>query len=272
MDIILILADFGFQKVTIMMNKPLTFMLPDNKIKIALVGCGGTGSFIAQDIARIAYHQKQKGKDIDITFVDFDFVEEKNVGRQNFVYSEIGKNKAETLALRYNMAYGLKISFDLSILQNNRLSYLDGEINIVVGAVDNNKARKVIHKIAEQQSSEFLWLDCGNYHNGGQILLGNSFFKEKGDYRLNLCRNIPYPSVQFKELIRKEKEIKVSCADAVLREEQTLMINRAMATFAGQYLYELIVKREINKYQTFINLNGCCAKTNFLNKNMWEIK
>ena len=76
----------------------------------------------------------------------------------------------------------------------------------------------------------------------------------------------------MKELIQKEKEIKVSCADATLREEQTLMINRAMATFAGQYLYELIVKREINKYQTFINLNGCCAKTNFLNKNMWEIK
>ncbi len=86
MDIILILADFGFQKVTIMMNKPLTFMLPDNKIKIALVGCGGTGSFIAQDIARIAYHQKQKGKDIDITFVDFDFVEEKmSVGKTLYI-------------------------------------------------------------------------------------------------------------------------------------------------------------------------------------------
>lgn len=252
------------------MYKPLTFMLPNNEIKIALVGCGGTGSFIAQDLARIAYHQKQKGIDIDITFVDFDFIEEKNVGRQNFVYAEIGKNKAETLALRYNRAYGLTISFDSSILQNNKLSYLDSETNIVVGAVDNNKARKVIHQIAKQQSSKFLWLDCGNYNNGGQILLGNSFRREEKDYRLNLCKEIPYPSVQMKELIQKEKEIKVSCADAALREEQTLMINRAMATFAGQYLYELIVKREINKYQTFINLNGCSAKTNFLNSDMWR--
>lgn len=254
------------------MNKPLTMILPSvSRIQIILIGCGGTGSFIAQDLARIAYHQQQKEFYMDITFVDFDFVEEKNVGRQNFVYSEIGRNKAEVLALRYNLAYGLKIASSPMPLQKTGLCKSEAEIFIVVGAVDNNKARKEIHKCLKNEYGDYkFWLDCGNYNNGGQILLGNSFSEQKEDYRLGLCNYIPYPSVQMKELIQKEKEIKVSCADAAIREEQTLMINRAMATFAGQYLYELIVKREINKYQTFINLNGCSAKTNFLNSDMWR--
>lgn len=257
------------------MYKPLTMILSSvSSMQIVLVGCGGTGSFIAQDIARIAYHQKQKGIDMDITFIDFDSIEEKNVGRQNFVYTEIGRNKAETLALRYNLAYGLKISASTKPIQKTKLYYSDPQIFIVVGAVDNNKARKAIHNCLDKEifscAKPVFWLDCGNYNNGGQILLGNSFSEQKEDYRLGLCNYIPYPSVQMKELIQKEKEIKISCADAALREEQTLMINRAMATFAGQYLYELIVKREINKYQTFINLNGCSARTNFLNSDMWR--
>jgi len=254
------------------MYKPLTMILPSvSRMQVVLVGCGGTGSFIAQDIARIAYHQKQKYFNIDITFVDFDFVEEKNVGRQNFVYREIGRNKAEVLALRYNLSYGLKIASSPMPLQKTGLCKSEAEIFIVVGAVDNNKARKEIHKCLRHEYGDYkFWLDCGNYNNGGQILLGNSFRREEKDYRLNLCKEIPYPSVQMKELIQKEKEIKVSCADAALREEQSLMINRAMATFAGQYLYDIIVKREINKYQTFINLNGCSAKTNFLNRDMWR--
>jgi PRTRC genetic system ThiF family protein len=255
------------------MYKPLTMLLPSiSSMQIVLVGCGGTGSFIAQDIARIAYHQKQKYINMDITFIDFDFIEEKNVGRQNFVYTEIGRNKAETLALRYNLAYGLKISASTKTIQENDLCYAGQQIFIVVGAVDNNKARKAIHNFLKEHCGDHIfWLDCGNYNNGGQILLGNFFRKEDDeDYRLGLCKYIPYPSVQMKELIKKETEQKISCADAALREEQSLMINRAMATFAGQYLYELIVKREINKYQTFINLNGCSAKTNFLNSDMWR--
>lgn len=51
-------------------------LIPNQQATIYLVGCGGTGSFLAQDIARIAYHLKNKSN-IKIWFIDSDVVEKK---------------------------------------------------------------------------------------------------------------------------------------------------------------------------------------------------
>jgi len=46
---------------------------------------------------------------VRLAFWDYDAVEEKNIFRQNFCEAEIGTNKAETLARRYGLAWGIEI-------------------------------------------------------------------------------------------------------------------------------------------------------------------
>lgn len=82
---------------------------PTDEVWIYLIGTGGTGSYLAMALARLAYHARTKGIQVHLTFVDPDRVESKNVGRQLFCPAEVGQFKAETLALRFNAAFGLSI-------------------------------------------------------------------------------------------------------------------------------------------------------------------
>ncbi|MBN1966099.1 MAG: hypothetical protein JW910_15725 [Anaerolineae bacterium] len=45
---------------------------------------------------------------------------------------------------------------------------LTGDDHLVVGAVDNHLARR------ELARAKCVWLDCGNHHNAGQVLVGNT--------------------------------------------------------------------------------------------------
>ena len=72
---------------------------PAERVSICLVGCGGTGSFLARDLARLAVHCRETGgPQISLNFLDDDRVEPKNIGRQLFAAADVGKNKAEVLA------------------------------------------------------------------------------------------------------------------------------------------------------------------------------
>ena len=82
------------------------------EFNIMVVGLGGTGSALALALAGLAYHARQKGIGVKLTFVDHDLIEPKNVGRQQFCPAEAsgGIAKASSLALRLNAAYGLDIA------------------------------------------------------------------------------------------------------------------------------------------------------------------
>lgn len=60
------------------------------RIGILLVGCGGTGSFLALHLARMAYHARVRGLDIQMTFVDPDHVEEKTSAGKIFAAPRSG--------------------------------------------------------------------------------------------------------------------------------------------------------------------------------------
>src|SRR5690242_10750253 len=85
-------------------------LLPQGKpFHLFLVGCGGSGSWLAPSLARLTRVLNDAGRRISLTFVDHDTVEEGNVPRQNFCYAEIGQFKAMALATRYSAAWGIEI-------------------------------------------------------------------------------------------------------------------------------------------------------------------
>ncbi len=78
---------------------------------VVVVGLGGTGSHLARSVARIVYDMRaRRMHPPQVTFIDPDTVENKNVGRQMFLPADVGHNKAVLLARRFNCALGLDIA------------------------------------------------------------------------------------------------------------------------------------------------------------------
>lgn len=240
---------------------------PDS-YNITLVGCGGTGSFLALHLARLAYHARERyGYDVRLFFVDPDVVEVRNIGRQNFCPAELGYHKAWSLMQRYNVAFGLNtvawtVPFEEGML---RPQYYYHAFNLVVGAVDNTAARRDIDKAVRGfNNHQLYWLDCGNHEHSGQVLLGNRGDIGKPQIALDTCAGLPLPSIQHPELIKnQESRIKnqgtriedgESCAELTVNDVQSLMINQAMATWAAQYVYRLVIARDLDVYATYLDL------------------
>jgi len=234
------------------------------RVEIVLVGCGGTGSFLALHLARLAYHARDRHNlPVHLLFIDPDLVEPRNIGRQNFAPVEVGEYKAWTLMHRFNHAFGLAIhtaveSFHRELLPPER----HGELRILIGCVDNASARRDIHgALGQEYGYSAWWLDCGNHEHAAQVLLGNRRDLAKPEIDpLGFCSGLPLPSIQHPELTIDEpdqpetEEAGASCADLVLADVQSLMINQAVATYAAQYVYRLVLARDLDIYATYIDL------------------
>ena len=227
---------------------------PD-RIVILLVGAGGTGSWVAHILAQLAVWAKGAGIDLRLYFVDHDHVEQKNLVRQNFCPAEIGSPKSFSLAWRYTAAFGLTITplveqFSAALLERYKPAYSpQGTLTLVIGAVDNVCARRAIAeaitaKLKQNPGGQhkYFWLDAGNERFSGQILIGNSLDPEPLLSPLGYCIGLPLPHLQEPSLLmdRDRPPVDLSCADLNLLGEQSAMINRAIATWIGLYLYRLL--------------------------------
>jgi len=231
------------------------------RIKIVLVGCGGTGSFLALHLARLAYHARDRHNlPVHLTFIDPDLVELRNIGRQNFAPVEIGEYKAWSLMHRFNRAFGLDIHTAVEFFHHELLPpERRDDLRILIGCVDNAPARRDIHHaLAEGYGYSAWWLDCGNHEHAGQVLLGNRRDLTAPEIDpLGVCSGLPLPTIQHPELLAGEPETEeagASCADLALADVQSLMINQAVATYAAQYIYRLVLARDLDIYATYIDL------------------
>ena len=242
----------------------------DHTLRVCLVGVGGTGSALALSLGRLAYHLKEKGVNVDLTFVDHDVVSESNLGRQIFCPSELNWNKSETIALRLNAAFGLSIRAVPVKFQASFVSDWWGygcSNGLLIGAVDNHLARREIAKAVEQHCGSVWWLDCGNAHHNGQVLIGNYGRRVIKDLRvdeLGLVNGLPAPHLQAPDLLEPDPddEVDLSCAELTVREEQSLVINQMVAAVASQYCYEFLVRRRVVAYETAFSLEPPTTMTN----------
>lgn len=252
-------------------------------VNLILAGCGGTGSWLAPSIARVAriLTEKLQAK-VFVSFIDPDVVEEKNVYRQNFCQAEIGANKAETLALRYSSAWALALpiqayvmEFDKAWRKIENLRYHDA-LTVILGCVDNPGARRQISAVFESSyRSEKIpttwWIDSGNEHANGQILIGCDS-EDKGGFPVNgYCTRLPLPSVQHPELVSRAEVIRpqaetrnLSCAELALIDAQSLTINQRMAAEAADFLSRSVVVRDLDRFATYLNLKSGTARSNYI--------
>lgn len=235
---------------------------------ITLVGCGGTGSFLALHLARMTYHLQERGRRVRLAFVDMDRVEPQNIGRQNFAPAEVGEFKAQTLMLRFNRAFGLDIEAHNVPFGSDAINFK--RVELVIGAVDNAAARRAIAATIVKNLGDVWWLDCGNHEHSGQVLFGNQSDLCKPEFKLGVCVGLPLPTVQHPELLESADQrvsesagerSGESCAELAARDVQSLMVNQAAAGWAASYVYRLLVSRDLDVYATYFDLTAGSARS-----------
>jgi hypothetical protein len=161
-------------------------------------------------LARLVNHARQKEQAIRLVLVDPDVIEAANVGRQAFSPGEIGGNKAESMALRLNLALGLDITAVAAPFTADIMSWLyrqhqerhhQGRTRfILVGAVDNYLAQWELAEAVSLGDGHFdklgagsLWaVDSGNSRSNGQVLVGNlTDLGRLSIDKLGLCTGLP---------------------------------------------------------------------------------
>jgi len=70
-------------------------------MKLLIIGCGGTGSFMIEEICR-SIEQEQIDPNTELFIADNDLVEMEQIRYQNFTFEDAGLNKAQALARRFN--------------------------------------------------------------------------------------------------------------------------------------------------------------------------
>jgi PRTRC genetic system ThiF family protein len=221
--------------------------------KLVIVGCGGTGSLVAEGLCRLLIRSG-----LTLMLVDFDRVEPHNLLRQNFFAGEVGKFKSQALAERLSRQYDRKIGYSVMPYERDMFDepmgagmYHKAMSLIIIGCVDTAEARR---SIADSMSSNWnnWWLDAGNGHHSGQVLLGNTGkadgLKESFDIASHAVSRLPLPSLQLPALLipQVEKTRPRDCAEAIEDDEQSPTINQAMAMLVVDTVYRLLTNKLTN--------------------------
>ena len=249
-----------------------SLLLPVTKgTRLIMIGCGGTGSWLAPHIVRIARLLQELGdQQVSVVLCDHDHVEEKNIFRQNFCGAEIGTNKAVALAQRYGHAWGIPVTaidqrFDRTLAARNDFSpsYNDQQTTVCITCVDNNTARREVTKLCE--SWPIWWVDTGNLKTAGQVSVGRIWReREQSPFRFPSTTTwLPSPALQFPEILMEKKESvplsdhsNLSCAELTMADEQGFSINHTIASAAASLLAKMLVTRELHYHCAFVSLDS----------------
>jgi len=256
---------------------------------ILVIGCGGTGAFVIAHLARfLSVFNDNRVRRPNLYIADGDIVEEKNLIRQHFIARDIGRNKAEVLAERYAAAFGIQINIIPSNIEKAQdFPRFSRSSNLIIGCVDNNASRQLIHKtyfLSGGGVSTF-WVDSGNEETNGQVVCGLSLprylwtgvpINTQTSKPKSVKGMFSLPCVtEFHPEILKEKSkfnSELSCAERAISAPQNMMTNVTAATLVMNYAQNIISGLPLtshgtefsikNNFQTRLNTKENLSKVN----------
>lgn len=274
------------------LNAKIVLPVDYKSVDFWLVGAGGTGSFMAMNLARLVFELKTFGKNARIIIVDPDRVEQGNIPRSNFCFAEIGLNKAETLAGRLSRAWGIEVGFVKegfrpALLQSKNddwdvQSSNSNKLTILVGCVDNHLARQQMHetlkcfneKNYERAFPRLWWIDGGNGRDTGQVLIGNRLDKKEiceSAQKSPILSFLPAPSLQHPDLLSEgERKVRshqlqtndaMTCAERIRLGEQSLNVNQRVAVEMSEILSELLLTQSLKRFATYFDLESGASRS-----------
>ena len=230
----------------------------EKPIKVALVGCGGTGSVMLHQLARIQLALLELGHPgMSVTAYDDDTVSKANIGRQTFSECDVGLYKVNVLMQRINAYYGFRWIATPIKAERGDVFHDD----VVITCVDSVDARI---SLADKRRGYFL--DCGNSRTTGQVILGAKFTTGlEGEYHI-----LPNVVDLFPDIRDHEDPDEPSCSLAEALRKQDLFINSMIANAASQLLWDLLRHSTIKRHGCFINLESGSMTSLPIDPETWE--
>lgn len=166
---------------------------------IMVVGSGGTGSYLVEDLINYLDLYKEGTK---VMLIDGDVLEEKNLERQGFLSDELGEMKSDAIARRMQTRLGDKVKLESKVgfVNSGKFAYdiitedEDVDVNnitefILVSCVDNQYARlRIVYAmhLMDYYFNERLgnkvdvaFVDSGNTEFTGQSILSEIRHNDK---------------------------------------------------------------------------------------------
>lgn len=232
-------------------------------INVTVVGAGGNGSQILVGLARLNQAMLALGHPygLNVLAVDDDLVSPFNVGRQLFFPADIGFAKVSVLINRINLCYGTRWAACQSKVSGEHLN-----CDIVIGCVDNRRARRTIFDHLSDAHDHIYWLDLGNNSDTGQCILGENTACLDEQIRL------PHAADLFPELVDTSiPEVdEPSCSMAESLSKQSLFINQGIALPALNLLWQCFRHGKIQHHGCFIDLKSNRMSSLPIDPNAWK--
>ena len=144
-------------------------MATSNKFTLSVIGAGGTGGYFLKEFSRYLQGDKEK-QIVHMEIIDGDTVEEKNILRQSFQLEDVGFNKAIVMADILKSAFNADFTPKAEFLNDEtQLYYSQTSVPIIIGCVDNHKARLVCEEFFNSHDTCF-YLDSANEFSYGEVV------------------------------------------------------------------------------------------------------
>ena len=224
--------------------------LLEKKVKLAVVGCGGTGSAFAAGLPHLHQALLAWGHPfgLDVTLIDGDRVSRTNCVRQPFSESEIGLFKSTVLATRINLFWGVGWKGIPRFVDES----WGQETDILIGCVDSRAARNAMTRTGTYWNC-YYWLDLGNNADSGQFVLGQpeNSKNRKSELRLPTAAEL-FPELVEPKLDARDKLPSCSALEALERQEP--FVNQALAYQALAMLARMFRYGGLSYHGGFVNL------------------
>lgn len=235
---------------------------PTEVLKIAVIGAGGTGSYVLQGLAKIDLAIKEivhGSKGISVHVYDDDIISESNCVRQLYHKDEVGEYKSVVLVNNINRYYSNTWeAFPRKFYKSNN------DYHLVVVCVDSMKSRREIYNILKKSDCRFpsfYIIDYGNGKDFGQVLL-NHYIVNPKNKRHRLQWDLPESYLKT-----KDDDNEPSCSISQALNKQKMFVNPIIANLGLDLIYNLLTKPIIHDKGLFFNLeNGSMKKINFNEK------
>lgn len=212
---------------------------------IAVIGCGGIGSWLIPQLACFLAAEQWKGR---LTFVDGDKYESRNESRQSFHSDALGLNKAEGQLRKMEALYPtLSMGAFTSYVADDNVSVLVVENSVIFGCVDNHPARLRIDKRA-CELDDCCVFSAGNEEHDGNVTVS----LRRGGQQLTRPALDRHPELA----LVKTNDRAEGCEDLIEAGNTQLLVTNCGAAYASFMAFHMLWRDVTAKRTKAASANG----------------
>lgn len=146
------------------------------EVQLTICGLGAIGSNLSENLARQGFKH--------FLVIDFDRIEEHNIGTQSYHKDEVGMLKASALSSHLYRISKALVKYSIAKLDQSNVKRSLAQSGIVIDSFDNRESRKVVTEFCLQENKECLHLGLNEAY--GEIMW-NKEYRIPQDRGVNVC-------------------------------------------------------------------------------------